>query len=802
MSPLKFVGAFVTAVSVALSPVGAQCQLEWQPGPPLAGVNGFINEMIAGPASGTCFAVGLFAAAGSTPANNVAFWDGTSWQAVGGGVDGEVFDCVLLPNGDLVVGGTFTMAGGVAANNVARWDGTSWSPMGAGLGAFVKALLAMPNGDVVAAGGFLNSGSTSVIRLGRWNGSAWSQFATPPSTTNINAMDVLPNGDVVVAGLLMFPVTAGQLHPFAIWDGSSWTMPVSQFGLLSDIKVLPNGDLAMAGTITSSITSFFGIWDGTNLQGETTPLIARKLAVDPNGDIYAVGNHLSNTTVVARRSNGVWSSLLQRPRNKAAIAFSNGQLFVGGQMEIRPDGIEPSAWSYDGTSWQEMGGAPNPLVFCVAGGPGNTMYVGGSFSSIDGVAADNVAYFDGTSWHPLGLGVDGEVFRMALSPVGDLVVTGLFLTAGGLPAQRVARWDGSNWSAFGTGFPSVASDVAISPGGEIAICDSTNIAIFNGVSWNAVPLPNAVPGVPNQVRSLAFRPGGELVYGGILNGADVQVWDGFQLTGLGPPLVQTVFRDLALTASGEIHRLIADFGAGAMHVEQWNGSSWQALPSISAASAFPMTILPTGEPVVVSYPTGSIDASILVWDGTAWNEVDGGATGAVGLTAQANDLSVNGAGELLMVSSFSAVGDEVSAMLARAVSTCPATATPVGAGCVGVSGVMDLRAQNDPWIGTTVRSYATGFGPTSIGVHLLGTSAINAPLPSGGAGCQLLVDPVFADVLPTWAGVAVTAFTIPNDPMLAGQSFRTQVVSLELDASLTLIGTTSTNALDLTIGSY
>jgi hypothetical protein len=56
-----------------------------------------------------------------------------------------------LPNGDLVAGGTFAIADSAFINNIARWDGTTWQPLGSGIGGRVTALAMLPNGDLVAA---------------------------------------------------------------------------------------------------------------------------------------------------------------------------------------------------------------------------------------------------------------------------------------------------------------------------------------------------------------------------------------------------------------------------------------------------------------------------------------------------------------------------------------------------------------------------------------------------------------------------------------------------------------------------
>ena len=48
------------------------------------------------------------------------------------GMNGTVF---ALDNygGNLIAAGAFTNAGGVSVNNIAQWNGTSWSALGSGM---------------------------------------------------------------------------------------------------------------------------------------------------------------------------------------------------------------------------------------------------------------------------------------------------------------------------------------------------------------------------------------------------------------------------------------------------------------------------------------------------------------------------------------------------------------------------------------------------------------------------------------------------------------------------------------------
>ena len=74
-------------------------------------------------------------------ANSVQFND-SNWIGMGGlpGTSGRVFASVVDGSGNLYIGGTFTIVGDVFATNIAKWDGSTWSAVGSGLNAQVNAL--------------------------------------------------------------------------------------------------------------------------------------------------------------------------------------------------------------------------------------------------------------------------------------------------------------------------------------------------------------------------------------------------------------------------------------------------------------------------------------------------------------------------------------------------------------------------------------------------------------------------------------------------------------------------------------
>lgn len=90
-------------------------------------MNDTVEELAIGP-DDTLYAGGQFTTAGGNSVNYIASWNGTSWSALGSGVNGIVYALEVGLDGTLYVGGTFSSAGGISlADKMARWNGSSWA---------------------------------------------------------------------------------------------------------------------------------------------------------------------------------------------------------------------------------------------------------------------------------------------------------------------------------------------------------------------------------------------------------------------------------------------------------------------------------------------------------------------------------------------------------------------------------------------------------------------------------------------------------------------------------------------------
>src|SRR5437667_402680 len=83
--------------------------------------------------------------------------------------DGNV-NALLVSGNDLYAGGAFGLAGGRVVSGVAKWNGSSWSALGLGVQGTVNSLTIV-GGDLYAAGVFDFAGSSVVTNIAKWNGS-------------------------------------------------------------------------------------------------------------------------------------------------------------------------------------------------------------------------------------------------------------------------------------------------------------------------------------------------------------------------------------------------------------------------------------------------------------------------------------------------------------------------------------------------------------------------------------------------------------------------------------------------------
>ncbi|MGZ4964512.1 MAG: hypothetical protein ACXWC8_18300, partial [Limisphaerales bacterium] len=350
--------------------------------------------------------------------------------------------------------------------------------------------------------------------------------------------------------------------------------------------------------------------------------------------------------------------------NNYAVVSHNDRLYVSGLAST----TNVALMLWDGAQWSAMsqfyGSSGSTAVYDLAF-VGDTLYAGGSFTNVDGVAANGLAKWDGTNWSNVGF--KGTAYSLAVDG-SDLYVGGGFKTnLAGLALTNVARWDGANWSALGNGVGSTnisivycvaASNGVVYAGGVFSNAGPvvvTNVARWDGSSWS--PLG---PGLNSIVYSLALK--GTDVYAG---GTGVAQWNGSSWSSLGSSFsgVQSVAVWGNLVCAGGSFTSVGALSAA--HFAVWNGSAWTA--AAGGVSLNVNKIIPTATKV---YAAGSfalangIEANgLAAWDGTNWSAI-GTDQRNKGLSSQVNAIANDGT-NIYVGGFFSGAGGVPASYVAR-----------------------------------------------------------------------------------------------------------------------------------------
>jgi hypothetical protein len=601
----------------------SSCTPHWAPGFGPSGVGADVHALAvydegSGP---VLFAGGIFSCAGGAAVHGIARWDGSRWSRIGndyqlGGeylnTDADAFLVHDDGSGSALYAG-FDGSFGPATqpnpmNGVVRWDGSTWSAVGAGLipteivrvyslATFDDRSGARPQ---LYAGGYFTDYNSyySGHSLARWDGQAWHLVpglregshvralvsfdddgagAHPPSLF-VGGEYVALEGDPVYRSILRWDganwsetgVIAGQAYAMCVYDDGSGLGPMLYAG--------GNLFLGQAGTHASVAR-----WDGTNWSVVSGP-----------GVVY--------TMTVLDEGYG-------------------SELWVGGTTYPSSSGLVAGVSKWNGTSWTQVANISTWALASVPAQPSGParVFVGGSFSNVGGLVAENVVQRSHGIWSSLGRG-DGVSGAYDMATLHDssgpaLIVAGPE-TAGGEITHGIAKWDGSRWSSLAGGFEghhgavfSAALASRMEAGAAVLYAagafgaaggvPAKNIARWNGSSWS--PLGAGLTNSNSSAAgasTLAFFDDG--------NGESLYVAGAFDRAGDAP----------------------------VSNIAKWDGSHWSALGLGLNGQAVTLCSFDDGSGPAL-YATGwfssagGIPARIARWNGTSWADVQSGSTGYV-----------------------------------------------------------------------------------------------------------------------------------------------------------------------------
>lgn len=361
-------------------------------------LNATVNSIAVEP-NGELLVAGQFTNINGTYATNLArFWPDGTVDTFGADTDGPVFTTATVANGSSIyVGGAFSGVGGGYQNNLARlnFDGTLDTTFAPTVNGPVYAMMIDEQGRLVIGGAF----------------------------TSVNGQQALYVARVTQTGALDTSFTAsanGPVYALALADNLS--MP--QLGGSG----AQNPYIYIGGAFTQVNGGAYPYLARLTANGATDPSFAplpnnavKALALLPDGTL-AVGGNFTAIAFTAQRYFADLATTGQASSASAALAL-NGPV----------DAIVLENRSQNTSS----GGTPQSL---------DPIVIGGSFTSVGGVARNNVARLVWTAaGAPLSVdssfnpNANGTVSALAMAPDGKVYLGGNFSTVGGLPRSSIAR---------------------------------------------------------------------------------------------------------------------------------------------------------------------------------------------------------------------------------------------------------------------------------------------------------------------------------------------------------------------------
>jgi len=306
--------------------------------------------------------------------------------------------------------------------------------------------------------------------------------------------------------------------------------------------VLADGEAGSALSVQQSVTnanaiiqrSSAGVWSALGSGAAGGGVLAITAGLD--GKIYAGGPFTSmggvgstNHVAVYTPSAGTWAAMGTGSTGNAVYCMAvapDGKIIAGGDIATNFGGVANTAnlGRWNGGNWESItgSGAPNGIVAACAFDSNGNLYVGGTFTTINGVAANRIAKMTPAGvWSALSTGASADVNAIIADNAGNIYAGSTGTFGGAVPIA--AKWNGTAFSSLGSTLNAAVYSLAFNSstnlfaGGSFTAAGSITASLIaqnNRVEW--APLSSgitAAAGTP-AVFAMLYSPSANLLYVG------------------------------------------------------------------------------------------------------------------------------------------------------------------------------------------------------------------------------------------------------------------------------------------------
>jgi hypothetical protein len=336
---------------------------------------------------------------------------------------------------------------------------------------------------------------------------------------------------IAMFALTLTPVDSYAAETNLIWDADyAWAKPygypnapVVSMTTGNDDKIYIAGQFSSISNGSSSIPAYHvACWDGQEWHGlsdfSDSNRTVKCVVMEKNEQkLYKSSVWITNAatySAISRWNGTTWDNVGGAVSGTVSVLTFDisGNMYAGGWFTYPGDTSGKVVAKWNGSSWSTPGaglgnanlGTATDLCFDSA----NNLYVGGYFTNSGTVALSGVAKWDGASWDSVGFSMTNiNVRSINFDSMGRLNVYGQVPTKG----ISLLRKEGSVWVTLVSGMAGNLADIEDDSKGNLYLGGS--FSWFNSGVSNVVQLSQTGGGY--QTNGLTFRPLGKGVGSGV-----------------------------------------------------------------------------------------------------------------------------------------------------------------------------------------------------------------------------------------------------------------------------------------------